>query len=532
MKCVLLLNPQSRSADEAAPVIRRGLERAGATLAGGEPKLPQQLAQVLAENDGAPVDRILVAGGDGTLNKSLPALLEASLPVAILPLGTANDLAHSLGIPLETAAALDVALSGRIERIDVASVNGSPFLNVATIGLGPQVTQHLTSELKARLGAVILTGPGLSIPTVLRQRVTEVELPGPNEAEFRALMSQIVRDVSDRQHAVVDLTEQETATLLNHLAGLTLMEAEKILTKALVEDGRLAADDIEHIARHKRSIVERDGLLEYYPVEANLSDVADLRGFKAWLAQRTAVVRDPARARQMGLPFPKGVLLTGVPGCGKSLSAKALANEWQLPLLRLDPSALYNKYIGETEKNFRRAMSTAERMSPVVLWIDEIEKAFSVGTESDGGVSQRLLGSFLSWLQERQGDVFVIATANDVQRLPPELVRKGRFDELFFVDLPDDPTRREIFEIHIRSRELDPATFALEELVGLTQGFSGSEIEQVVVSALYTAFAQGTPLGDAHLREAAAGTRPLSTTMSERIGRLRAWAAERTVRAN
>jgi len=407
-------------------------------------------------------------------------------------------------------------------------VGSSTLDDEVTVALAREVE----SELKARLGAVILTGPGLSIPTVLRQRVTEVELPGPNEAEFRALMSQIVRDVSDRQHAVVDLTEQETATLLNHLAGLTLMEAEKILTKALVEDGRLAADDIEHIARHKRSIVERDGLLEYYPVEANLSDVADLRGFKAWLAQRTAVVRDPARARQMGLPFPKGVLLTGVPGCGKSLSAKALANEWQLPLLRLDPSALYNKYIGETEKNFRRAMSTAERMSPVVLWIDEIEKAFSVGTESDGGVSQRLLGSFLSWLQERQGDVFVIATANDVQRLPPELVRKGRFDELFFVDLPDDPTRREIFEIHIRSRELDPATFALEELVGLTQGFSGSEIEQVVVSALYTAFAQGTPLGDAHLREAAAGTRPLSTTMSERIGRLRAWAAERTVRAN
>jgi len=394
------------------------------------------------------------------------------------------------------------------------------------------LAREVESDLKPRLGAVVFTGPGLEIPQAIRQRVALVELPGPSEAEFRALLGQIIRDVSERQHVEVELSDDETAHLMNHLAGLTLMEAEKILTKALVEDGRLAADDIEHIARHKRAIVEQDGLLEYYPLEASLSDVADLRGFKAWLAQRTAVVRDPVRAREMGLPFPKGVLLMGVPGCGKSLSAKALASEWQMPLLRLDPSVLYNKYIGETEKNFRRAMRTAERMSPVVLWIDEIEKAFSAGTEADGGVSQRLLGSFLSWLQERQGDVFVIATANDVQRLPPELVRKGRFDELFFVDLPDPETRREIFEIHLRTRQRDPAEFALAELVELTEGFSGSELEQVVVSGLYTAFAEGGHLEDSHLHDAATSTRPLSLTMAERIERLRGWAQGRTVRAN
>ncbi len=407
---------------------------------------------------------------------------------------------------------------------------------VTTSALAAEITTALAreveAELKPRIGAVVVTGAGLTIPEALRARVTDVHLPGPSEAEFRALLAQIVRDVSERQHVEVTLTEDDTATLMKHLAGLTLMEAEKILTKALVEDGRLEAMDIQHIADHKRSIVERDGLLEYYPVEASLSDVADLRGFKAWLAQRTAVVRDPVRAREMGLPFPKGVLLMGVPGCGKSLSAKALASEWRMPLLRLDPSVLYNKYIGETERNFRRAMETAERMSPVVLWIDEIEKAFSTGPESDGGVSQRLLGSFLSWLQERQGDVFVIATANDVQRLPPELVRKGRFDELFFVDLPSADTRREILEIHLRTRERDPGDFGLDALVGMTEGFSGSELEQVVVSGLYTAFASGDALADDHLREAASSTRPLSTTMSERISRLRAWADERTVRAN
>jgi len=392
--------------------------------------------------------------------------------------------------------------------------------------------REVDGEMRRRAGGVVFTGAALQVPEALRPRFTDVRLPGPSEEEFRALLGQIVRDVSERQHAEVTLTAEEKTLLVHHLSGLTLMEAEKILTKAIVEDGRLDARDIQHIAEHKKSIVERDGLLEYYPVEASLSDVADLRGFKAWLAQRTAVVRDPARAREMGLPFPKGVLLMGVPGCGKSLSAKALASEWRLPLLRLDPSVLYNKYIGETERNFRRAMDTAVRMSPVVLWIDEIEKAFSTGGDADSGVSQRLLGSFLSWLQERSGDVFVIATANDVLRLPPELIRKGRFDELFFVDLPSADTRREILEIHLRTRDRDPDGFDLDAVVADTDGFSGSELEQIVVSGLYTAFAENETLQDHHLRTAASGTRPLSTTMAERISRLRAWAAERTVRAN
>ena len=407
---------------------------------------------------------------------------------------------------------------------------------VSSSALADDVTgallREVDAEMKRRVGGVVFTGTALRIPEALRPRVTDVRLPRPSEAEFRALLGQIVRDVAERQHATVTLNESETTLLMHHLSGLTLMEAEKILTKAIVEDGLLEAADIQHIARHKKSIVERDGLLEYYPVEASLSDIADLRGFKAWLARRTAVVRDPVRAREMGLPFPRGVLLMGVPGCGKSLSAKALAAEWRLPLLRLDPSVLYNKYIGETERNFRRAMETAERMSPVVLWIDEIEKAFQTGGEADSGVSQRLLGSFLSWLQERRGDVFVIATANDVLRLPPELVRKGRFDELFFVDLPSAETRREILEIHLRTRERDPVDFDLDTLVAGTDGFSGSELEQVVVSGLYTAFAEMEDLADRHLRDAASGTRPLSTTMAERISKLRQWAAERTVRAN
>ena len=249
--------------------------------------------------------------------------------------------------------------------------------------------------------------------------------------------------------------------MLRHLKGLTVMEAEKILTKAILEDGMLTAEDVRHVIAAKKEVIEREGLLEYYPAEESFAQVADLATLKAWLAKRRGVVAEPGRAARYGLEFPKGMLLLGVPGCGKSLSAKAVASEWGLPLLKLDPSNLYNKYIGESERNFKRAMAAAERMAPVVLWIDELEKAFAQGGSEDSGVSQRILGSFLSWLQDRRGDVFVIATANDVARLPPEFLRKGRFDEIFFVDLPNGPTRHEVFRIHLEARgqEAAPSTW-------------------------------------------------------------------------
>ena len=200
-------------------------------------------------------------------------------------------------------------------------------------------------------------------------------------------------------------------------------------------------------------IVEREGLLEYYPLEESVAGVADLHNLRAWLEKRKAVVAEPLRADEFGLPFPRGVLLLGVPGCGKSLCAKAVAMEWRLPLLKLDTSNLYNKFIGESEKNFKRAMRTAEAMAPVVSWIDEIEKAFATGGDADGGVSLRIQGSFLSWMQERRGDVFIVATANNIDQLPPEFLRKGCFDEIFFVDLPDAETRAEMAEKVARLRQ-------------------------------------------------------------------------------
>ena len=387
-------------------------------------------------------------------------------------------------------------------------------------------------SLEKLRGAVILTGEGFDLPAPLKELSASLTLPGPSDGEFRDLLSSIVRDISGRQHVEVDLSRDERTTLVKHLSGLTLMEAEKILTKAIVEDGALTAQDIHHVIEAKRQVVEREGLLEYYPAETTMAGIADLATLKAWLAKRKAVVKAPERAGQFGLDFPRGMLLLGVPGCGKSLSAKAVASEWNLPLLKLDPSNLYNKYIGESESNFKRAMKAAERMAPVVLWIDELEKAFASGGSEDGGVSQRILGSFLTWMQDRTGDVFVVATANDIQRLPPEFLRKGRFDEIFFVDLPDRETREEVFRIHLDSRGHDARGFDLVTLAAHAEGFSGSEIEQVVVSALYTAFSNGTAVDTTALSAEIEVTMPLSVTMAEKIDGMRAWADGRTVRAN
>ena len=295
----------------------------------------------------------------------------------------------------------------------------------------------------------------------------------------------------------VTLTPADQDRLLANLQGLTLAEAEKLLTRLIVEDGRLDADDISGWSRPSGTWWSRTACSSTSRAPSRWTRSPTSRTSRSGWGSGGCFMEDPQRAAEFGLEFPRGVLLVGVPGCGKSLCAKAVAAAWSLPLVKLDPGALYDKYIGETEQNFRKAMGSAERLAPLVLWIDEIEKAFAAGGgDEDGGVSQRVLGSFLSWLQERRGDVFVVATANDVQRLPAELLRKGRFDETFFVDLPDEATRAAILDIHLRRRKQAPEGFDLPALARESQGYSGAELEQVVVSALYTAFSAGAPLTD------------------------------------
>ena len=385
-----------------------------------------------------------------------------------------------------------------------------------------------------RRGAIVITGVDVRIPERLRVHATTRRLPPPTFEDYRAIFERCVRENASRLNLRVEVSPSEVEQLVNNLMGLTLLEAEKVVTKLIMEDGAITHDDITNVIGAKRQAVEQGGLLEYHRSPDDLGNVAGLTGLKDWLTKRRAMVADPIRATEFGLSFPKGVLLLGVPGCGKSLCAKAVAREWDLPLLKLDPANLYDKYVGNSEKNFKLAMQMAERLAPIVLWIDELEKAFGAGSgsEEDGGVSRRVFGTFLSWLQDRKGDVFVVATSNDVAKLPPEFIRKGRFDEVFFVDLPRPEARKAIFRIHLAKRKQEPARFDLSALVVATEGFSGAEIEQAIIAGLYTAFSAGTPLSSDILLREIDETRPLSQTMAERLADLREWAKARTVPAD
>ncbi|HDP89961.1 MAG TPA: AAA family ATPase [Thioalkalivibrio sp.] len=318
-------------------------------------------------------------------------------------------------------------------------------------------------------------------------------------------------------------------TLARNLAGLSVEDARRLARQAIADDGALTHSDLTPVMEAKYQLLARDGALSFEYDTARFSEVGGMNRLKTWLEQRKRVFL--ADTPPPGLDPPRGIMLLGVQGCGKSLSAKAIAGVWGVPLLRLDGGALYDKYIGQTEKNLREALKTAEVMAPCVLWIDEIEKALAVG-DSDGGTSRRVLGTLLTWMAERKAPVFLAVTANDIQQLPPELIRKGRLDEIFFVDLPDAETRKVIFGIHLRKRGTDPGGFDLDRVATISEGFSGAEIEQAVVAAFYAAHARDQAVSPADLAREIVSTRPLSVVMAEKIDALRAWAASRTVPVN
>jgi SpoVK/Ycf46/Vps4 family AAA+-type ATPase len=359
----------------------------------------------------------------------------------------------------------------------------------------------------------------------------ELDLPGPED------LKQLVLDTGRRllrenPRMRVDLSRAELDGLVSDLQGLTMFEAERALARAIVEDGALTGDDRPQIRESKKALVESGGLLDFVTAPEGLDQIGGLERLKKWIGTRK--VGFFPRPGEKALEPPKGILLLGVQGCGKSLVAKAVATSWGLPLLSLDAGRLLAPYIGESERNLRDALKRVERMAPCVLWIDEIEKAFvSVrSNESDGGVSKRLLGALLTWMQERAEKVFLVATANSVEELPPELIRKGRVDEIFFVDLPGAVARKEIFRLHLAKRGEDPARFDRDALAAASRGFSGAEIEQAIVSALYEARAAGIPLDTSAIQVSLRSTRPLSVVRSEKIAALRAWAAERCVPAD
>jgi hypothetical protein len=315
--------------------------------------------------------------------------------------------------------------------------------------------------------------------------------------------------------------------LVQHLVGLSRDDARRMIRQAIEHEGAITMEDVARVLKLKHESLGKDGTLQMVTEIESLENVGGLARLKKWLELRRDAFQ--GKAGTEGLDIPRGVLLLGVQGAGKSLSARAVAGAWRVPLLRLDFGALYNKFHGETERNLREALETASQMSPAILWMDEIEKGVASGGDSDGGVSRRVLGTLLTWMSERKNRVFMIATANDIESLPPELLRKGRFDEIFFVDLPTAPVRAEIFAIHLKRRKHAVENFDLHALAAASGRFSGAEIEQAIVAANYTAHAEGKKLETAHILAELGSTRPLAVVRAEKVQALRSWAEERTV---
>ena len=373
---------------------------------------------------------------------------------------------------------------------------------------------------------VVMVGWSFRVPEELRPYTASFRLPLPTPDELRAIVLEVAAEWgAENAQRNVETTNKVLDLLVRNLTGLTATDARRLAFKAISDGGVISESKLPEVMRAKYELLGRDGVLSFEYETAKFAEIGGLERLRHWIEVRKSFFLGESDAQ---LDPPRGVLLLGVQGCGKSLAAKAAAGIFGVPLLRLDFAVLYNKYYGETERNLRKALETAEVMSPCVLWLDEIEKGVAV-RDDDDGLSRRILGTFLTWMSERRKPVFIVATANDIMRLPPELVRKGRFDEIFFVDLPSPGNRCSIFEIHLRKRSLEPSHFNLSALAKAAEGFSGSEIEQAIVSATYTAHADGRTLTQEDLLAEIRQTRPLSVVMAERIQEAREWAASRAV---
>jgi len=351
----------------------------------------------------------------------------------------------------------------------------------------------------------------------------------PNRDDIRALVTEEAKRYESQSGEKPRGDRHALDMLIMHLLGMEQDDVRRLVRQALRDDGAISGDDVRRVLATKYEALGGAGTLAYEESKVRFNDVGGLAQLKHWVTLR----RKPFISAGEDIDRPKGIVLLGVQGGGKSLAARAIAGEWGVPLMRMDFGALYNKYYGETERNLRNAFAAAESMSPCVLWIDEIEKGISTDSgEGDGGVSRRVLGTLLTWMAERKEPVFMVATANDISQLPPELVRKGRFDEIFFVDFPKQEARMQIARIHLGKRGHDPAKFDVEGLARLSEGFSGAEIEQAIVSASFEARARNEPLASADILAELERTRPLSVVMAEKIDALRDWASERAVYAD
>ena len=457
---------------------------------------------------------------------------EWSYSTGIVPAGTSIQ-----SLKNRSAATKDplMALDQVIEMVEPAIYmfkDFHPFLtksNFAVVRKLKEIALHLKNSFKT----IVLISPVMEIPTELEKEVTVLNYPLPSREDLSQLLDKIIEDVKQFKQVVIDLDDAGRERLLAAALGLTLGEAENVFAKIIVKDERLTGDDVNEVFSEKQQIIRKSGLLEYYATGENFANIGGLSILKDWLNKRA--VAFSKEARTFGLPAPKGILMLGVQGCGKSLCAKAVSNQWQLPLLRFDMGRMFGSLVGSSEENVRRAISVAESVAPAILWVDEIDKAFAGSQGSgatDGGTTARVFGTFLTWLSEKTAPVFVVATANDISQLPPELLRKGRLDEIFFVDLPSREERTEVFRIHLQKRGRDPAAFDLQALAEASKDFSGAEIEEAINSALYDAFYTQADITSKHVLDALAQTVPLAKTMDEQISRLRSWAEGRARNAS
>ena len=376
---------------------------------------------------------------------------------------------------------------------------------------------------------VVIAGAAAEVPTELRGVSARMDLNLPTPAEIEAIVHAEAESWGQAKQRRVQASREAIQSLVRNLTGLGYAEVRRLVRMSISDDGQLGVEDSTRLTAEKYRLLDQGGVLSFETHTVKPEEVAGLATLKQWLRERKDIFL--ASEPVPGLDAPKGVLLLGVQGGGKSLAAKSIAGSWQVPLLRLDFATLYNKFYGETERNLRESLRTAGAMAPCVLWIDEIEKGLATEGD-DGGPGKRILGTLLTWMAERQEKVFLVATANDIEALPPELLRKGRFDEIFFVDLPSPEVRASIFDIHLKKRGQAVETFDLPALAQAAEGFSGAEIEQAVVAALYASRAQSVPLTTAGVIDRIKATRPLSVVMAEKMAWLRAWAKERTVSAD
>lgn len=428
----------------------------------------------------------------------------------------------------KTAAPIDMleAIKKQTKGSIITLVDFHPYISDPRV---LRALKEIAQERDNTRNCIILISHDFEVPSEISKLCTSLSLSLPDESAIRKMVLEEAKIWSMKHQQKVKTDRKALDLLIRNLAGLTISDAKRLVRNAIYTDGAISHSDVKEVMEAKYKLVDQSGVLSFEYDTASFSDVGGFKKLKKWLSIRKDHFL--GNSSKSATDSPKGILLLGVQGCGKSLAAKAVAGVWGVPLIRLDFGTLYNKYIGETEKNIREALTSTEVLAPCVLWIDEIEKGIQTSGE-DNGTSQRVLGTLLTWMSENERPVFIVATANDIESLPPELIRKGRMDEIFFVDLPNADTRKSILGIHLQNREIDPGGINLNKIVDASDGFSGAELEQVVVSAYYLADAANQKVATEHLLQEIRQTRPLSVVMAEKVNQLRHWAKGRTVSAD